>query len=256
MNSYAVIDIGGKAIKYGCATEEGRFLEKASCPTQAREGGIPEKVIAIVQDMASRHALVGVAIDTAGIVRPGEDGEIVFAGEATFPGYSGTKLGRLVREAIHLPVLVENDVNAAALGEAWLGAARGASSAFMITVGTNLGGCFVQQGRVWHGASFSAGEIGYLRLHNEKRILEDVASTRAMIREAAFSHNMSPSEITGEMVFDWAREGDEEAMASIEELACNLGEGLAAVCCLLNPEVIVLGGGVMAQHEILGPLLE
>ena len=189
-------------------------------------------------------------------MRPGEDGEIVFAGEATFPGYSGKKLGRLVREAVHLPVLVENDVNAAALGEAWLGAARGASSAFMITVGTNLGGCFVQQGRIWHGASFSAGEIGYLRLHNEKRILEDVASTRAMIREAAFSHNMSPSEITGEMVFDWAREGDEEAMASIEVLASNLGEGLAAVCCLLNPEVIVLGGGVMAQHEILGPLLE
>lgn len=70
MNAYAVIDIGGTAIKYGCATEEGRFLEKASCPTQAREGGIPEKVIAIVQDMASRHALAGVAIDTAGIVRP------------------------------------------------------------------------------------------------------------------------------------------------------------------------------------------
>ena len=97
--------------------KEGQFLEKASCPTQAGEGGIPEKVIAIVQNMASRHALAGVAIDTAGIVRPGEDGEIVFAGEATFPGYSGTKLGRLVREAVHLPVLVENDVNAAALGE-------------------------------------------------------------------------------------------------------------------------------------------
>ena len=104
MNAYAVIDIGGTAIKYGCATEEGQFLEKASCPTQAGEGGIPEKVIAIVQNMASRHALAGVAIDTAGIVRPGEDGEIVFAGEATFPGYSGTKLGRLVREAVHLPV--------------------------------------------------------------------------------------------------------------------------------------------------------
>ena len=74
MNAYAVIDIGGTAIKYGCATEEGLFLEKASCPTQAREGGIPEKVIAIVQNMASRHALAGVAIDTAGIVRPGEDG--------------------------------------------------------------------------------------------------------------------------------------------------------------------------------------
>lgn len=256
MNAYAVIDIGGTAIKYGCATEEGRFLEKGSCPTRAEEGDIPSTVIAIVRDLAGRHDLSGVAIDTAGIVRPGADGEIVFAGEATFPGYSGTKLGRVVREAVHLPVLVENDVNAAALGESWLGAARGSSSAFMMTVGTNLGGCFVQQGRIWHGASFSAGEIGYLRLHNEKRILEEVASTRALIHEAAFSHNMSPSELTGEMVFAWAREGDEEVLSSIEELADNLGEGLAAVCCLLNPEVIVLGGGVMAQSDFLGPLLE
>lgn len=259
MKNYAVIDIGGTSIKYGCATDEGRFLEKSACPTRAREDGgaaIPQKVIALVKDLSQRHELAGVAIDTAGIVRPGDDGEIVFAGEATFPGYSGTKLGRIVREVVKLPVLVENDVNAAALGEVWLGAAKGAASAFMITVGTNLGGCFVQDGKIWHGASFSAGEIGYLRLHGEKRILEDVASTRALIREAAFSHNMSPSEITGEMVFDWAMEADEDALSAIAVLADNLGEGLVAVCCLLNPEVIVLGGGVMAQQEILGPMLQ
>ena len=144
MRAYAVIDIGGTAIKYGCATEEGQFLEKASRPTRAGAVSIPDVVLAIVKDMAARHELAGIAIDTAGIVRPGEDGEIVFAGETTFPGYSGTKLGRIVRETMQLPVLVENDVNAAALGEVWRGAARGASSAFMITVGTNLGGCFVQ----------------------------------------------------------------------------------------------------------------
>ena len=160
MRAYAVIDIGGTAIKYGCATEEGQFLEKASRPTRTGAVSIPDAVHAIVKDMAARHELAGIAIDTAGNVRPGEDGEIVFAGETTFPGYSGTKLGRIVRETMQLPVLVENDVNAAALGEVWRGAARGASSAFMITVGTNLGGCFVQQGRIWHGASFSAGEIG------------------------------------------------------------------------------------------------
>ena len=130
MRAYAVIDIGGTAIKYGCATEEGQFLEKASRPTRAGAVSIPDVVLAIVKDMAARHELAGIAIDTAGIVRPGEDGEIVFAGETTFPGYSGTKLGRIVRETMQLPVLVENDVNAAALGEVWRGAARGASSAF------------------------------------------------------------------------------------------------------------------------------
>ena len=259
MKKYAVIDIGGTAIKYGCATEEGTFLEKSSQPTRAVEDGgaaIPQKVIEIVRELATRHELSGVAIDTAGIVRPGADGEIIFAGEAAFPGYSGTKLGKIVREAVNLPVLVENDVNAAALGEVWLGAAKNADSAFMMTVGTNLGGCFVQQGKIWHGASFSAGEIGYLRLHGEKRILEDVASTRALIREAAFSHNMSPSELTGEVIFDWAQEGDEDALSAIAALADNLGEGIAAVCCLLNPEVIVLGGGIMAQKKIMGPVLQ
>ncbi len=259
MKQYVVIDIGGTSIKYGCATGEGTFLEKSSWPTRTAEDSgtaIPQKVIAIVRDLAKRHELAGVAIDTAGIVRPGSDGEIVFAGETTFPGYSGTKLGKIVREAVNLPVLVENDVNAAALGEVWLGAAKNAESAFMMTIGTNLGGCFVQQGRIWHGASFSAGELGYLRLHGEKRILEDVASTRALIREASFLHNMSPSELTGEMIFDWAQDGDEDALTAIDVLADNLGEGIAAVCCLLNPEVIVLGGGIMAQKKIMGPVLQ
>ena len=80
MRAYAVIDIGGTAIKYGCATEEGQFLEKASRPTRAGAVSIPDAVLAIVKDMAARHELAGIAIDTAGIVRPGEDGEIVFAG--------------------------------------------------------------------------------------------------------------------------------------------------------------------------------
>ena len=70
MRAYAVIDIGGTAIKYGCATEEGQFLEKASRPTRAGAVSIPDAVLAIVKDMAARHELAGIAIDTAGIVRP------------------------------------------------------------------------------------------------------------------------------------------------------------------------------------------
>ena len=85
MRAYAVIDIGGTAIKYGCATEEGQFLEKASRPTRAGAVSIPDAVLAIVKDMAARHELAGIAIDTAGIVRPGEDGEIVYRHSLALP---------------------------------------------------------------------------------------------------------------------------------------------------------------------------
>ena len=118
MNNIVTLDIGGTAIKYGLVAADGKYVEQGSQPTQARtEGGagIVQKAIAIVQGYQERFYVDAVGIDTAGVVAPGEDGTIVFAGEDSFPGYSGTQLGKAVREATGLPCVVENDVNAAAL---------------------------------------------------------------------------------------------------------------------------------------------
>lgn len=256
MNYYAVIDIGGTAIKYGLSDETGNLIEKRSRPTLAREEGgrgIVHKAVDIVQSYQQQYDIAGVAVDTAGIVRPDAAGEIIFAGEDSFPGYTGTKLGQSIREACGVPCAVENDVNVAALGEYWQGAARGAGSAFVMTVGTGIGGCFILDGRIWHGASFSAGEAGFMRLHGEHRIFEELASARAMRAEAAVSHNMSLAEVSGELVFQWALAGDADAVLAIEHMVDNLSEGIANICCLLNPEVIVLGGGIMAQQAYLRP---
>ena len=258
MKNYVAIDIGGTAIKYGLTDAQGNFTAKKNRPTLAREeggAGIVRKVVEIVRQYQAEMPIAGVAIDTAGIVNP-VSGEIVFAGETSFPGYSGTPLGKLVREACGVPCVVENDVNAAALGEYWQGAAKGASSAFMMTVGTGIGGCFILEGKAWHGAGFSAGEAGFMRLHGEQRIFEEAASTRAMLVEAAASHNVSPAELTGEQVFAWALAGDADAVLAIEHMVDNLAEGIANIYCLLNPEVFVLGGGVMAQQDYLRPRLE
>lgn len=258
MKNYVAIDIGGTAIKYGLTDAQGNFTAKKNRPTLAREeggAGIVRKVVEIVRQYQAEMPIAGVAIDTAGIVNP-VTGEIVFAGETSFPGYSGTPLGKLVREACGGPCVVENDVNAAALGEYWQGAAKGASSAFMMTVGTGIGGCFILEGKAWHGAGFSAGEAGFMRLHGEQRIFEEAASTRAMLVEAAASHNVSPAELTGEQVFAWALAGDADAVLAIEHMVDNLAEGIANIYCLLNPEVFVLGGGVMAQQDYLRPRLE
>lgn len=258
MHNIAVIDIGGTAIKYGLMTPEGTLKQQGSMPTKAREDGadgIVEKVIGIVKEYQQHFYVDAVGIDTAGIVKPGQDGEIVFAGGESFPGYSGTRLGKLVREATGLPCVVENDVNAAAIGEYTQGAARGAKSAFVMTVGTGIGGCLILDGKIWHGASYSAGEAGFMRVHGDQRIFEEIASTRAMLQEAAYTHNVSPAELTGEQVFAWARRGDADAQAAIVHFAQNLSEGIANICCLLNPEIIVLGGGIMAQRQMLAPLI-
>ena len=92
-----------------------------------------------------------------------------------------------------------------------------------------------------------------MRVHGDHRIFEELASARAMLLEAAASHNMSSAELSGETVFQWALGGDADAVLAIEHMVDNLSEGLATVCCLLNPAVIVLGGGIMAQQDYLRP---
>ena len=256
---YVCIDIGGTAIKHGVADVQGNFLIKNSCATLAKEDGglgIVHKVIAIVKYYQASYEVAGVAIATAGIVEIGAAGKIVFAGADSFPGYSGIELGRLVAENCQVLCKVMNDVNAAALGEYWLGSAQNAKLAFVMAVGTGVGGCILLDGKVLSGASYSAGEIGFIRLHGEQRIFEEIASTQAMINEAAASHNMSPAELEGQTVFEWARAGDVDAVIAIEHMIDALAEGLANVCCLLNPDLIVLGGAVMAQEKYLRPRIE
>ena len=258
MKRYVCIDIGGTNIKYGLANEEGTLLERGERPTLAREEGgtgIVSKVIDIARNYGKTHNLEGVAIATAGIVNT-QDGSIAFAGEKSFPGYTGTKLREMVEDALGIPCAVENDVNAAGLGEYWLGAGRNASSIFMMAVGTGIGGCLLLDGKVFHGAGGSAGEIGFMRFPGQDMIFEEIASTRALVERTAAACHMSPAELTGERVFEMAAEGKTEAVSALEAMAENLGGGIAQICCLLNPEIILLGGAVMKQEAVLGPLLK
>jgi len=258
MSNFIVIDIGGTYMKYGLVSEDGTFKHRGKMPTRAKTDGadgIVEKCAGIAKEYLGHFYADGIGISTAGIVNP-QEGSIVFAGEGSFPGYTGTQLGARVAEAAGLPCIVENDANAAAVGEGWRGAAKGAASAFVMMVGTGVGGALLLDGRPYHGAGYSSGEVGFMRVHGEHRIFEEIASTRAMLQEAAFSHNVSPAELTGEQVFAWARQGDADAIAAIAHFADNLAEGVADIIALLNPEVFVLGGGVMAQQAILGPRIQ
>ena len=258
MKCYVCIDIGGTNIKYGLANEQGTLLERGERPTLAQEegaAGIVSKVIDIAGNYGKTHNPEGIAIATAGIVNA-KDGSIAFAGEKSFPGYTGTKLRSLVEDALGIPCAVENDVNSAGLGEYWLGAGRNASSIFMMAVGTGIGGCLLLDGKVFHGAGGSAGEIGFMRFPGQDVIFEEIASTRALVERTAAACSMNPAELTGEKVFQMASDGNLEAISAVEVMAENLGDGIAQICCLLNPDVILLGGAVMKQEAVLGPLIK
>lgn len=250
--NFICLDIGGTLIKYALAAD-GRLRERGSVPTEGRTTGaqgVAEKVLAIVDAFRGRGA-TGVAISTLGIVDP-VAGKIVYAGPS-IKDYTGMNLKALVEDATGLLCTVENDVNCAGLGEYWLGAGRGSRSLVCLTVGTDVGGCILFNGRLWRGANYSAGEVGSMGLTEGR--FGDLASVRRMVQRAAKAHGLSAQGIDGETVFAWARAGDADAVNAIAGLIAPLVEGISNICYMLNPECIVLGGAVMDERQYLAPRL-
>lgn len=251
---YSCFDIGGTAIKFGLIDETGRFRKKGSLPTEAQtEGGpgIVHNVCSLIHRQLTDHPLEGIGISTAGIVDT-ERGSIDYA--LSIPGYTGTDWKGILEKEFHLPCIVENDTNCAALGEWWLGAGRDMASLFAVTVGTSIGGAFIENGHILHGASRAAGEIAYMRVPAGR--LHDVASATYLCRETARQKAADPEKVDGHKVFQFVRQGDASALAALDAFCQNLADGLANIACLCNPDGIVLGGGIMAQEAILRPRLE
>lgn len=244
---YACIDIGGTSIKYAMMTAAGQILTQGQVLTRVEEdgsSGIPQKIAAIVCDLQKECGQAeGVAVCSPGLI-DAEKGEVIFAGP-NFPGYSGMKLQQEIEALTHLPCTVENDVNAAGLGESWLGAGKGAKSAFCVFVGTGIGGALVLDGHLVHGAAAAAGEIGFLPFAGGT--LEQLASMSALLQQTGAA--------TGEEVFARAAAGDEKARAALEEMTKKIAYGLVEICCIVNPEVLIMGGAVMAQRDFFEPRL-
>lgn len=259
MKQYACIDIGGTAIKYGLVDENGTILVRKETPTEAQKGGaaLLEKACTLAeelkQDAKSEEAgLAGIAISTAGMVDP-EKGEIIFAGPA-IPQYAGTKFKEVMEERFGVPVEVENDVNCAGLAEATGGAARGRQYVLVLTIGTGIGGCFVKDGQVYHGAGNSACEIGYLPM--DGTIFERLGAASALCRRVAELKEEPAEKWDGRAIFNAAKQKDELCEQAIDEMCDVLGKGIATASYILNPDAVVLGGGIMAQEEILRPKIE
>ncbi|HEP1624799.1 ROK family protein [Streptococcus pyogenes] len=254
MKHYLAIDIGGTAIKYGLISETGDLLEKEEMATEAYKGGssILEKVKGLVKTYQDQMDLAGVAISSAGMVNP-DKGEIFYAGPQ-IPNYAGTQFKKEIEETFGLPCEVENDVNCAGLAEAISGSAKDYPVALCLTIGTGIGGCLLFNSQVFHGSSHSACEVGYLHLSDGQ--FQDLASTTALVQEVALAYGDDISQWDGRRIFEQAKAGDAICIAAISKQVDYLGQGIANICYVVNPNVVVLGGGIMAQKDYLADKLK
>lgn len=254
MKYYLAIDIGGTAIKYGLISETGDLMEKEEMATEAYKGGpsILEKVKGLVKTYQDQVALAGVAISSAGMVNP-DKGEIFYAGPQ-IPNYAGTQFKKEIEETFGLPCEVENDVNCAGLAEAISGNAKDYPVALCLTIGTGIGGCLLLNSQVFHGSSYAACEVGYLHLSDGE--FQDLASTTALVQEVAEAYGDDVSQWDGRRIFDQAKAGDEVCITAIDSQVDYLGQGIANICYVVNPNVVVLGGGIMAQQDYLADKLK
>lgn len=263
MRKSVVLDIGGTSIKYGIVDEDGIIERKAAVPTLAGQGGraLMERIQSLVKELWD----TGGEISSVGVATSGQvdvhTGTVRYATDI-LPGWTGMPIRSILEEAFHIPVFVENDVNAAALGEAWQGAARGKRDFIMVTLGTGIGGAIVIDGKIYYGSGGSAGEFGHIPIVpggllctcGQRGCYEQYASTAALIKmyEAVLNKNQDLSDpceekISGEMIFKALEQGDPVACRVIEEWMGYIAQGLAAIVHIFNPDLILIGGGVSRQ---------
>lgn len=250
MKRYISIDIGGTAIKYGIIGEDAKIMLKKSMPTEAVKGGpaILDKVIGIVNEMLVSHSeIAGICISTAGMVDT-ETGSIFYSAPL-IPNYAGTQFKKILEEKFQIPCEVENDVNCAGLAEYRNGAAKGSKVALVLTIGTGIGGCILLEGKVFHGFSNSACEVGYM--HMDDSDFQTLGAASILTKKVAERKNEIEDKWDGYHIFEEAKKGDQICIQAIEEMTDTLGKGIANICYVLNPEVVVLGGGIMAQETFL-----
>ena len=254
MKRYISIDIGGTAIKYGIIGGDGQILSRSTMKTEAQRGGpaILDTVLGIAGQLSSKEKISGICISTAGMVDV-EKGTITYAAPL-IPDYAGTEYKKAMEERFRIPCEVENDVNCAGLAESVSGAAAGSRISLMLTVGTGIGGCIVIDGEVFRGFSGSACEVGYMSMRDSDFQMLGAASI--LSKKVAGWKQEPPERWSGYRIFESAKEGDDLCIRAIDEMADVLGQGIANICYVLNPEIVVLGGGIMAQEEFLRDRIE
>lgn len=272
------VDLGGTSIVVGTVPEDGSTLrgpQTHPTPVELGPDGVVDRIVDLVrrsiaateQELGREIELVGIGIGSPGPLDT-KTGRVILTPNL---GWTDMPLRDRISQATGLPATLDNDANCATLGEWWRGAAQGARNVVGITIGTGVGGGVVIDGQIFHGASDVAGEIGHMTIDITGRLckcgnygcLEAYASGPAIAAraveelEAGTASSVADyvqgdlSRITAQVVYEAAQDGDDLAREVVRDTARFLGTGIATIVNLLNPEVVVVCGGVTLAGDLL-----
>lgn len=267
------IDIGGTKIAGALVSDTGAILLELKVPTPAHDSeALLQAVVAMVTELRSEVEVDSVCVAAAGFI-DAEQSTVVYAPNLS---WRNEPLKAKLEEKLGLPVFIENDANAAGWAEYRFGAGRGSKHMLMLTVGTGVGGAIVANGELFRGGFGIGAELGHMRfipngkacgcgqlgcleqygsgtalLNSAKDLVASGAASAKRLRELA----EISGELTGTEVYQAIQEGDQASLGLLAELGTNLGIAIASLVAVLDPEVVVIGGGVSAAGELLlGPI--
>ena len=264
------IDLGGTTVKIAYFDETGKMLEKWEIPTVTENCGtrILPDIAASVRAFLDSREIADSQILGIGIGVPGPVNAKGVVNKCINLGWGRLDIGRELGSLTGFPVKAGNDANVAALGEFWKGGGQGCDNMVFVTLGTGVGGGIVVEGNLLHGAHGSGAEIGHLVLNRDETefcncgkrgCVEQYCSATGIVRLAKrhLDSTDAPSSLRGmenltcKDIFDAGREGDKEALAILDQVYAYMGEFLANVCIVVDPEVVVIGGGVSKAGQVL-----
>jgi len=264
------IDVGGTKIAGGVVDTDGRVLAHATVQSPAEHvEAIEEAIVGLVNNLRAEHPIEAVGVGAAGYVDASRS-TVLFAPNLA---WRNVNLRAELEPRLDLPVVIENDANAAAWGEFTYGAGADVDDLLLVTVGTGVGGGLVLDGELYRGAFGVGGEIGHLRVVRDGQLcgcgkhgcLEQYASGSALVRNARAAAaggghaadelvaraGGDPHAIDGPLITQAAQEGDAFAVEQLANLGRWLGEGIAALATVLDPAAIAVGGGVGDAGDLL-----
>jgi glucokinase len=264
------VDVGGTKIAAGVVAPDGTVVEELRRDTPARQARVTEDVIiSLVGELRQRHDVEAVGIGAAGYI-DAKRATVLFAANLA---WRNEPLKATIEKAVGIPVVVENDANAAAWGEFRFGAGADVDELLMVALGTGIGGGIVLGGELFRGTFGIAGEFGHVKVVPDGRVCgcgnhgcwEQYSSGKALVREvrevaATASPTASvileaaggePAAITGQMVTAAAQQGDRLCIEAFDTIGTWLGRGLADLASIFDPGVVVIGGGVSEAGDLL-----
>jgi glucokinase len=265
------VDVGGTTTAVGLVTRDGEVIADTSAPTRAASRDPLDTIVGLIEKVTEKAGRSARSIAAVGIGVPGPvDAERGIVGEPVthIPALAGRALAAELAGRVGWPVVVDNDVNALALGEATFGTGRGTSSLVVLSVGTGIGAGIVLEGRLVRGAAGFGGELGHtpvkfdgppcwcglrgcLAFYASGRGIADLARARAVDESATMlvkAAGGEPLDITAALVFRAAGQGDRLAGAIVDEACQALGAMIGTIVNGLNPEVLIITGGVVESY--------